>query len=52
MGGYFCIISIVTSSIFKGGWVLAGGEYADENAVFNFVAITEKACKKSDFLGQ
>lgn len=29
-----------------------GEEYADENAVFDCVAMSKKACKKSDFLGQ
>lgn len=51
-GDYFCIISIFTSSIFKGGWVLAGGEYPDENALLSFVAMSEKTCKTSDLLGQ
>lgn len=49
---YFCVITIVTCSIFRGGWVFEGGEYADENAVFDCVAMSKKACKKSDFLGQ
>lgn len=51
-GDYFCVITIVTHSISKGGWVFEGGEYPDEKAVFNFVVMSEKDCKKSDFLGQ